>query len=157
MGLLTFSHMAISCTDAIATEKFYTKYFGFTRARVVPLGEEQIVFIKLGQMYLELFQASAESPIPPPTNDGPQYPAWRHLAFQVDDVDAKLAEMKDDAKITLGPLNFDDFIPGWRTVWVADPNGNIVEISQGYVDQENPPQLEDADINSRIPEAANAP
>jgi glyoxylase I family protein len=59
----------------------------------------------------------------------------------VDNVDAKLAEMGNDAKITLGPLSFDDVIQGWRTAWVADPEGNIVEISQGYVDQENPPQL----------------
>jgi glyoxylase I family protein len=59
----------------------------------------------------------------------------------VDNVDAKLAEMGEDARITLGPLDFDAFITGWRTVWVADPNGNIVEISQGYVDQENPPLL----------------
>ncbi|MHC5828004.1 MAG: VOC family protein, partial [Nostoc sp.] len=62
--------------------------------------------------------------------------------FQVDDVDAKLAEIGNDAKVTLGPLNFDSFIPGWRTVWVSDPDGNIVEISQGYVDQENPPALQ---------------
>ena len=144
MGNLSFSHMAISCKDAIATEKFYTKYFGFQRARVVQLGEQQIVFIKLGEMYLELFQANGESLAPPTDNDGPQYPSWRHLAFQVDDVDAKLAEM-DDAKITLGPLSFDDFIPGWRSVWVADPNDNIVEISQGYIDQDNPPPM-DADL-----------
>jgi glyoxylase I family protein len=131
--------MAISCKDPIATEKFYTKYFGFKRARVIPLGEEQIVFIKLGDVYLELFQAKGESPVPSAEQDGPAYPAWRHIAFQVDDVDAKLAEMDSDAKITLGPLDFDAFIPGWRSVWVADPEGNIVEISQGYVDEDNSP------------------
>ena len=151
-----FSHMAVSCFDALATEKFYTKYFGFKRARVVPLGEQQIVFIRLGEMYLELFQANGKLPVGPPNNDGPQYPAWRHLAFQVDNVDAKLAEMGSDAKITLGPLNFDDLIPGWRTVWVSDPNGNIVEISQGYVDQDNPPSL-DADLARRSNRPANAP
>ncbi|PSB03124.1 VOC family protein [Merismopedia glauca] len=133
--------MAISCKDPIATEKFYTKYFGFQRARVAPLGDQQIVFLRLGDMYLELFQANGDSSNLPATNDGPVYPAWRHLGFQVNDVDAKLAEMGKDAQITLGPLNFDNFIPGWRTVWIADPNGNIVEISQGYVDQENPPPL----------------
>ena len=60
----------------------------------------------------------------------------------MDDVDVKLGEMGDDAKITLGPLSFDDFIQGWRTVWIADPEGNIVEISQGYMDEDNPPPLE---------------
>ena len=141
MPALTFSHVAIACKDPLATERFYSKYFGFKRARVIPLGTDQIVFIKSGDTYLELFRAKEQAPIPPADQDGPWYPGWRHIAFQVDNVDAKLAEMGEDARITLGPLDFDAFIPGWRTVWVADPEGNIVEISQGYVDQENPSQL----------------
>ncbi len=44
-------------------------------------------------------------------------------------------------RVTLGPLDFGAFIPGWRTAWVADPEGNIVEITQGYVDEPNPPAL----------------
>ena len=56
-------------------------------------------------------------------------------------MDAKLAAMGDEAKVTFGPFGFDAFIPGWRTVWIADPDGNIVEISQGYTDEENPPAL----------------
>ena len=136
-----FSHVAISCSDPIATERFYTKHFGFKRARVIPLGAQQIVFIKSGNVYLELFSAEGTPPVPPATNDGPHYAGFRHIAFTVDNVDAAIAAMGADAKITLGPLSFDDFIPGWRTVWVADPDGNIVEISQGYTDQGNVPQL----------------
>jgi glyoxylase I family protein len=142
MASLKFSHVAMGCDDPIAVEKFYTKYFGFKRARVISLGDEQIVFINSGEAALELFKAKEALPVPKAGGDGPQYPGLRHLAFQVDDVDAKLAEMGADANITLGPMDFDDFIPGWRTVWVADPEGNIIEISQGYVDQENPPALE---------------
>lgn len=138
---MKFSHIALSCADPVATEKWYTKHFGFARARVIPLGEEQIVFLKLGGVYLELFQAKGIAPIPPAENDGPGYPALRHIAFQVEDVDATLALIGEEAKVTLGPFGFDAFIPGWRTVWVADPDGNIVEISQGFTDQENPPAL----------------
>jgi glyoxylase I family protein len=141
MNALTFAHVAMGCKEPIVTERFYNKYFGFKRARVIPLDGEQIVFIKSGNVYLELFQAKEEAPVPPAGGDGPQYPGLRHLAFKVDDVDDKLAEMGNDANITLGPLSFDDFIPGWRTVWVADPEGNIIEISQGYTDEENPPPL----------------
>lgn len=135
MSTLAFSHVAISCHDPLVTERFYTKYFGFQRARVIPLGTDSIVFIKCGDVYLELFQAKGESPEPAATADGPGYPAWRHIAFQVNDVDAKLTEMGADAKVTQGPMSFDAFIPGWRTVWLADPDGNIVEVSQGYSDQ----------------------
>ena len=141
MPSMQFSHVAISCRDPIATERFYSRHFGFRRARVIPLGEQQIVFLKSGNVYLELFQAQGDSPVPPAENDGPGYPAWRHIAFQVDDVDATLRAMGSDAQVSLGPLGFDDFIPGWRTVWVKDPDGNIVEISQGFTDQENPPPL----------------
>ncbi len=141
MTSVEFSHISVACKDPIALERFYTKYLGFKRTRVIPVGEDQIVFIKSGNAYIEIFRASEESSVPTAEKDGPSYPGWRHIAFKVDDIDAKLAEMGDDAKITLGPLEFDDFIPGWRTVWVADPEGNIVEISQGYVDEENPPAL----------------
>jgi len=41
--------------------------------------------------------------------------------------------------LTLGPLSFESFIPGWKAAWLADPEGNIVEVSQGFVDQQNPP------------------
>jgi glyoxylase I family protein len=139
--MLISSHVALSCKDPVVSERFYSRYFGFQRARVIPLGNEQIIFIKSGGTYLELFQSKGESPLPPYQSDGPTYPGLRHIAFQVEDVDRKLAEMGADARITLGPLDFNDFIPGWRSVWLADPDGNIVEISQGYVDQENPPPL----------------
>jgi len=141
MTSLAFSHIAISCKEPLAIERYYTRHFGFRRARVIPLGQDQIVFIKSGSMYLELFRAEGESPAPPSEKDGPHYPGWRHIAFQVEGVDAKLKEMGADARITLGPLDFGDFIRGWRTVWLADPEGNIVEVSQGYVDQENPPPM----------------
>lgn len=138
MPALTFSHMAIACKDPLASERFYSKYFGFKRARVIATGTDQIVFIKSGNTYLELFRAKEHAPIPPAGQDGPWYPGWRHIAFQVDNIDAMLAAMGEDARITLGPLDFDAFIPGWRTVWVTDPDDNIVEISQGYVDEEAP-------------------
>lgn len=59
----------------------------------------------------------------------------RHLAFQTDSVDGFLATLGDAAEVTLGPLDFDDFICGWRTVWVRDPDGVIVEVSQGFEDE----------------------
>lgn len=135
MSFPTFSHVALNCKNPIETEGFYTRHFGFRRARVIPLGAEQIVFLKKDNMYLEIFQAKGESPVPPHQNDGPAYSGVRHLAFQVDDVDARLKAMGTDAKVTAGPMSFDGFIKGWKTVWMSDPDGRIVEISQGYTDQ----------------------
>ena len=136
-----FHHMGMVCADMAATERFYATHFGFRRARVIPLGEgDEIIFLKSGSVYLELFRAKETSPAPAATGTGPESPGWRHLAFKVDDVDATLAAMGADARITAGPMDFDAFIAGWRSVWVADPDGNIVEISQGYVDEDHPPE-----------------
>jgi len=129
MTSLRFSHVALACADPVATERFYTKHFGFRRARVIPLGAEQIVFLSCGEVYLELFRAREARPLPAPVADGPWSPGVRHLAFQVDDVDTRLSAMGSDAVVTLGPMSFDAFIPGWRTAWVRDPDGNIVEIA----------------------------
>ncbi len=142
------SHVALSCKDPLATERYYNRYFGFQRARVISLGTEQIIFLRSGDTYLEIFQSKGMTPLEPFKDDGPAYPGLRHFAFQVENVDKTLAEMGPDAHITLGPLNFDDFIPGWRSVWLADPDGNILEVSQGYVDQMDPPQMVDQVSNA---------
>jgi glyoxylase I family protein len=132
-----FAHVAFSCEDMGSIEQFYTKHFGFRRVRVVPLeGDQQVVFVRSGALTLELFQAEGKRPALPTLGDGPHYPGLRHLAFQVDDIEATLQALGSDARVTLGPLAFDDVIPGWRTVWVADPEDNVIEISQGFRDDE---------------------
>lgn len=155
MNSLRFAHVALNCKSQSATEAFYAKHFGFQRARVLDIGskpgEEQIIFIKRGETYLELFQAKGDAPIAPPANDGYAWAGIRHIAFQVDDVNAALAELGDEATVTLGPFAFDSFIPGWRTVWVKDPDGNIVEISQGFVDATiTPPQIAPSAATSNL-------
>jgi glyoxylase I family protein len=133
---MTWSHVALNCQDQKATEEFYTRWFGFERARVVQLGSQEIVFLRGGEVLLELF--AADDPRQPPAaagQDGPHLRgAVRHLAFQTDDVAAFLARMGGEADISLGPLSFDSYIPGWRSVWLSDPDGVTVEVSQGYHD-----------------------
>ena len=85
--------------------------------------------------YLELFAADSANPLPAAQNDGYTFPSFRHLAFKVENVDSKLKAIGEDAIITLGPLSFDAFIPGWRTVWLKDPDDRIIEISQGFTDE----------------------
>ncbi len=133
---LKFAHVSLSCKDQETTERFYSTLFGFRRARVVKLGDAQVIFLKRADAYLELFAAEGAREGSTPVADGPHGQGIRHIAFQTDNVDAMLASMGDDARVTLGPLDFSTFIPGWRTAWVADPDGNIVEISQGYTDEE---------------------
>ena len=142
MAELQFHHISLTCRDMVATERYYTRHFGFRRARVVPLGDDnQIVFLRGPGLHLELFRAGQESPLKPPANDGYPWPGVRNFSFQVNDVDAKLAAMGVQAELAFGPMSFDAFIPGWRSAWLRDPDGNLVQITQGYTDQEMPPPL----------------
>jgi glyoxylase I family protein len=138
---LEFSHIALSCKDPLATERFYTKHFGFSRVRVYAPGPGQVVMIRSGALALELFPSTEALPSARVLGAGPDFPSIRHFAFQVRDLDAKLAEMGTDARITLGPLDMSQFIMGMRVAWIADPEDNIVELNQGYVDEKNPPAL----------------
>ncbi|WP_051817649.1 VOC family protein [Streptomyces sp. NRRL S-1813] len=136
-----WAHVGLNCRDQRRTEEFYTRWFGFRRARVVPVGDRQIVFLRNGSAYLELFPArdapANQDPYSPDRADGPPHAgSVRHLAFQTDSVDDFLAALGDAAEVTLGPLGFDDVIPGWRTVWLRDPDGVIVEVGQGFRDQD---------------------
>ncbi|MBL8254470.1 MAG: VOC family protein [Candidatus Competibacter sp.] len=138
---MMFHHLSLNCNDMLAIERFYSKHFGFQRARVIDLPDgRQIVFLRGGGVYLELFPAQGERPASPDTNsEGLLYPGVRNYSFQVDDVDTQLTAMGEEALITFGPLDFGAFIPGWRSVWLADPEGNIFQITQGFTDQDNPP------------------
>jgi glyoxylase I family protein len=130
-----WAHVGLNCRDQRETERFYSDVFGFQRSRVVTAGDTEVVFLRQGDVHLELFDAGHEKPEAFEA-DGPQHPGMvRHLAFQVDDLDGFLAEAPGGLDVSLGPLAFDEVIPGWRTVWVRDPDGVIVEISQGYTDQ----------------------
>jgi catechol 2,3-dioxygenase-like lactoylglutathione lyase family enzyme len=68
---LHWSRIALNCRDQRTTEEFYQKWIGFERARAVPLGEEQTVFPRQGDAYLELFHVAADT-LTAPTVDGPQ-------------------------------------------------------------------------------------
>ena len=135
--LQVISQLALTCRDQAVTEEWYCRNFGFRRARVATLPDgNKIIFIKMADscFYLELFASDVENPLPDPVNDGPIYLGFRLLAFKVDDVDTKLAEITP-LEITLGPLDFDAFIPGWRTAWIKDPDGRIIEVSHGFQDE----------------------
>jgi glyoxylase I family protein len=135
-------HIGLNCNDPLAIERWYAKHFGFERLRVYLPGPDQVVVIGNGGVALELFPVPDEGQPGHGERDGPTAPGVRHLAFLVDDLDAKLAEIGDDAQVTLGPLDMGAFIEGMRVVWISDPEGNTVELNQGYEDEKNPPPLD---------------
>ncbi len=142
MSSYVLHHVGLSCDDPIAIEKWYTEHFGFKRTRVYAPGPDQVVMIGVDGVYLELFKSTGPRPFPKAAGAGCEYSGIRHLAFLVDDLDAKIQELGEHC-VTLGPIDFSEFIKGERTAWVADPEGNIIELNHGYIDQEKPPPLPD--------------
>lgn len=131
---MRFAHVALNCADPKAAIDYYTAHFGFSVARRLPIGGgQEIVFLARDDVHLEIFPV--DGPAGSPEKDGPTAAGTlRHIAFQVESVDATIAAMGPAAVVTLGPADFDAFIPGWRTAWLKDPNGHVVEITQGYRD-----------------------
>ena len=58
----------------------------------------------------------------------------------------QLARIGDRVPVSLGPLDFGSFIKGWRSVWLTDPDGLVVEVSEGYRDPD-PDELADGHVH----------
>jgi len=136
LASVQFAHVGMTCSNPRETEQFYCRYFGFRRVRTVDLGSKQLIFLASADdnFRLELFQATEQSPVPAPGGTGPEWPALKHLAFSVPDLDAFLRQMGDAAVITQSTVDLGNIVPGWKAVWLADPDGRIIEVCQGYTD-----------------------
>jgi glyoxylase I family protein len=138
MREVRFHHISLTCPDSIAVEQFYRRHFGFVRARVIALGEGQIVFIRNREMYLELFQATAAAPIAPADGDG--YP-WPSVAISL-----SLWITSRPSSLPWVPMRTwcSDRSVLIRSYRVGDPCGcairpATVQITQGFTDQTDPP------------------
>ncbi len=131
-------HFALNCRDRKAQERFFRKHFGFVRARVFNHNEpNEFVMLKLEDFRLELFSSNAE----PDAAGGEQPIGFKHLAFAVDSLEQKIEELEADG-ITPDPIiDCNGICPGMRVVFFRDPEGNILELMQGYADQDNVPEL----------------
>ncbi|HEX2973380.1 MAG TPA: VOC family protein [Tepidisphaeraceae bacterium] len=130
-------HFAMGCIDRISQERFYAKHFGFRRARVFNAGTpNEFVMARLGGMCIEFFGGA-----PAEARGGEQSVGFRHLAFEVEDMEAKIAELQADGVKTGEIIDCSGVTPGMRVCFFNDPEGNVLEIMQGWRDEENPPSL----------------
>lgn len=125
-------HIALNCRDRLAQERFYTELFGFRRARVFRRGEPgEFVMLRLGGCCLELFGGGDGA-------GGEQKVGFKHLAFEVPRLEAcleKLAELG----VTADPIiDCGQIVAGLRIVFLRDPEGNILELMEGWQDEAQP-------------------
>ncbi len=137
--MFAYNHIAYRCKDRIALERFYTKHFGFQRARVFNPGEpNEFVMTKMGGVRLEFFAAGEDAPA---ESEGPQKVGYMHLAFEVPDLNKKVAELAEDG-IELKPIfECPQVVEGLRCCFLKDPEGNVIELMEGWKDEQDPPPL----------------
>lgn len=117
-------HIAIICTDYQNSKQFYTDVLGLTVVREVYREERQSYKVDLevsGLYQIELFSF----PEPPARPSRPEAAGLRHLAFEVDDVEAAIAHVNAHG-VPAEPIRIDEFT-GKRFTFLADPDGLPIE------------------------------
>lgn len=117
-------HVAIICSDYEASKYFYTHIMGFTILTENYREERQSYKLDLavnGSYAIELFSF----PNPPQRVSRPEAAGLRHLAFEVDDIEASIAWL-DANNMTYEPIRIDEFT-NKRFTFFADPDGLPIE------------------------------
>jgi len=127
-----FDHVGLSVADLEAAEGFYTTAFGFTRQLAFELSPHPIRGLMLAHpsgFRLELFEHSgstpglkAATPIEAHATRG-----YSHFALTAPDIDVVFADaLVAGARPVIEPRPSPE--PGVRFAFVADPEGNLVEL-----------------------------
>ena len=126
-------HIAMSCRDQKSQELFYTKHLGFRRSRVFNEGKpNEFRTLRLGAISLEFFTADPKSA---GQTGGEQPVGFKHIAFEVPDIEKTVAAIQADGIKTDKILDCSSNIPGLRVCFFRDPDGNWLELMQGWRDQ----------------------
>jgi 4-oxalocrotonate tautomerase family enzyme len=107
-----FAHMLLQVADLEASKRFYGTLLGFTERKAKPLAD--------GRPFVPFHQGLAL------TTGGPGEPVQiDHMAFRVSGVEKLAGRLKE-----AGVKFFEDLHDGiyGRTIYVADPDGNKVEL-----------------------------
>ena len=118
-------HIAILCSDREAALRFYeTLGFQVYASHVRPERNDEIIFMKLESVVLELFISSGN----PQRVTSPEAYGLRHLALKTDDVHESRKKLTDAGYIP-EPLRTDTCC-GKLLFFVKDPDGLPIEIHE---------------------------
>lgn len=118
-------HIAVICSDYERSKRFYTEVLGFEIVRETfraARGSWKLDLSLQGNYIIELFSF----PDPPPRPSRPEAQGLRHLAFEVDDVDAAVNALQAK-QVNTEPVRVDE-LTGKRFTFFSDPDGLPLEI-----------------------------
>jgi len=128
------NHIALNCWDLAGQEAFYTRQFGFKRSRTFHRGmPNEFFLLKLGSVRLELFSSDREKSAG--MQGGEQPIGFKHLAFDVPKLEPVIEALQAEG-IEVDKIVAVESIPGLRIAFFRDPEGNIIELMEGYRDEE---------------------
>ncbi len=120
-------HTAIICSDYQTSKTFYVEVLGLKIIREVYRAERKSYKLDLalnGEYVIELFSF----PDPPKRVSRPEASGLRHLAFEVDDVEAAIDYLRLN-HITAEPIRIDEYT-GKQFTFIEDPDGLPIEFYQ---------------------------
>lgn len=118
-------HIAIICSDYERSKAFYTNVLGFRVIKETYRLERQSYKLDLsldGIYIIELFSF----PTPPPRPSRPEAAGLRHLAFEVDDVQAEAIQLRQHG-VAVEDIRIDE-ITKKKFTFFTDPDGLPLEI-----------------------------
>ena len=120
-------HVAIICSDYQKSRQFYTEILGLQVINEINRAERQSFALELsvnGLYQIELFSF----PNPPERLSSPEACGLRHLAFQVDDLDSAIEDLKSK-NIAVEDIRINT-ISGKRLAFFRDPDGLPIELCE---------------------------
>ncbi len=120
------AHVCFTVSDLAGAEAFYRDTLGFQRAFDFTRddGTRFGTYLKAGaRCFIELFEGDHTEPT--------QGQSFRHICLEVDDIEAAVAGLRARGVDVTDPAMGGD--GSWQA-WMADPDGNRIELHQ-YTDQ----------------------
>ncbi len=117
-------HVAIICSDYEKSKQFYTHILGLTVIQEVYREQRQSFKLDLalnGHYIIELFSF----PDPPKRVSRPEAAGLRHLAFEVEDIDAVVKHLKTFG-VESEPIRIDEWT-NRKFTFIADPDDLPIE------------------------------
>jgi glyoxylase I family protein len=125
MKLSKIHHVAIICSDYQKSKDFYIHVLGLEIINETYRAERNSYKLDLAigtHIQLELFSF----PNPPKRVSQPEAQGLRHLAFEVDNIEAAVAELNSN-KIPVEAIRLDE-LTGKRFTFFSDPDGLPLEL-----------------------------
>ena len=129
MRILGTHHLAITTARFELLRRFYVETLGLPVVGRFP--GHDIVFLDAGSTAIELIGEAPALDAGPSSADHALRHGWHHLALEIADVDAAVAELTArGVTVHSPPEPFPTEAPTMRIAFLRDPDGNLVELVQ---------------------------